>query len=66
MQFYRMDCRDKSIPVRWGCLRDDLRGKYLAMAETAIRAWADEEELARQRRENGNPRAFFLEPNPPA
>ena len=63
MQFYRMDCRNKSIPVRWGCLREDLREKYLATADAAVKAWADEEEAACQRREEGNPRAFFSEPN---
>jgi len=61
MQFYRMACHNKSIPVRWGVLREDLREKYLATADAAVKAWADNEKAARLRREDGEPRSFFTD-----
>lgn len=51
MQFYRMACRNHSIPIRWGVLREDLREKYLAEADAAVSAWNAEEEQARFNRE---------------
>lgn len=39
-------------PVRWGCLREDLREKYLAQAKTLVENWAKEElEAEKSRRE---------------
>jgi hypothetical protein len=63
MQLYRMSCPDNHLPVRWGCLHEDLRKRYLETADAAVKEWADGEEAARLRREKANRRFFCSEPN---
>ena len=40
-----------SLPVRWGCLREDLRTKHMAEAKAMVAAWAEDEQRARKARE---------------
>lgn len=40
-----------SSPARWGCLREDLKLKYIDMAKDEIQDWADEEAKAKSDRE---------------
>jgi hypothetical protein len=52
MQYYVLTCiRNRTTPVRWGCLREDLRDHYLEQADQTVAAWNADEEDARQRRE---------------
>jgi len=53
MQFYRMEhARNGTAGVRWWCLREDLREKYLAMADQVVKAWEADENAAKQRSED--------------
>lgn len=48
------------IPCRWGTLRDDLKEKWLNIADTKMNEWLASEEAARKSREDDhNPRAYF-------
>lgn len=37
--------------ARWGCLREDLKLKYLELAKSEVKQWADEEAKAKSDRE---------------
>ncbi len=40
-----------SMPVRWRCLRQDLRNKYLTEAQDIVNAWLVDEQRAQESRD---------------
>lgn len=54
-----MNCAGRSIPVRWQCLREDLKAEYLGRVDQIVADWWGGEETARQSRDARNPLAFF-------
>lgn len=58
--YYAFDCAGKCVPCRWQTLRDDLKEKWLKIADDKLAKWIVGEEAARKAREvDHNPRAFF-------
>lgn len=56
MQYYKLDCKAREVlPIRWGVLREDIKERFISISQAHIRDWAEDEESARARRDEGYP-----------
>ncbi len=52
MKMYKLECYSEgNVPIRWGCLRENIRKRFIGMADTMVEAWAVDEAQARVKRE---------------
>lgn len=51
----------KECPCRWGTLRDEIKSEYLNRAQAFVAAWVEDEKDAERRRNERDPRAYFVE-----